>query len=166
MWCKASLLERTFKEDWKNWKISMNLHLVLCVSKAGGGGISWVWPLETLALFVYRTYVQPQNFQRRKTERWAQDSHIFKLDKWRANLVTLSCYREKPKENQITIKRQIEDFHLSAILKSNGLHNPKMKSEFYTHQTSFFLLASSTQVNGLFKVPLQLNCCMQQSPLL
>ena len=105
-----------------------------------GRHISWVWPLETLALFVYRTYVQPQNFQRRKTERWAQDSHIFKLDKWRANLVTLSCYREKPKENQITIKRQIEDFHLSAILKSNGLHNPKMKSEFYTHQTSFFLL--------------------------
>ena len=73
-----------------------------------------------------------------------------------------------PLENQITIKRQIEDFHLSVSkLKSNGLKAKNdEKSEFYTHQTSFFLLASSTQVNGLFKVPLQLNCCMQQSPLL
>mgnify|MGYP007025440474 CR=1 FL=1 len=72
--------------------------------------ISWVWPLETLALFVYRTYVQPQNFQRRKTERWAQDSHIFKLDKWRANLVTLSCYRENLRKIKLPLNVKLKIF--------------------------------------------------------
>ena len=122
-----------------------------------------LWPLETLALFVYRTCVQPQNSKEEKLK----DGHVyalFKLDKWRANLVlchlrTCFCYicfypiwyvMGKTRGNQITIKRQSQSFNLSNAI-------PKMKFWIFQPRAldssnSLWSFLHGFQVNGLFKV--------------